>query len=125
MLADNRILKLDSAITRTMQLIDQPAKHDLTVQQIVTYLQPFNGNFTLQTCFLKGELPDHSLIDNTTDSEISAWLNILPQINPKDIMIYVIDRQTPLRTLQKISPDKMEDIANQARRLGFKVSVSC
>lgn len=124
MLADNRILKLDSAITDTMRKIDQPINHELTVEKITDYLCLFKGKFTLQTCFLKGQLQDGSPIDNTTEKEIEAWLNILTIIHPKDIMIYVIDRQTPLPTLQKISPDIMEMIALKARHLGFKVIVS-
>ncbi len=123
-LIDNRILKLDSAVTQTMRLIDIPNNQHLTVPQIIEYLQPFNGKFTLQTCFLRGTLNDGTIINNTTNKEIEAWLDILPQINPKDIMIYVIDRETPLKSLQKISPRKMEEIADKARQLGFKVSVS-
>lgn len=124
LLADNRILKLDSAITDTMRRIDQPTNPDLTVEIITDYLRMFNGNFTLQTCFLKGQLADGTPIDNTTESEINAWLNILPKINPKDIMIYVIDRLTPLPSLLKISRTEMEQIASRARKLGFEVSVS-
>ena len=54
-LCDNRILKLDSAIDATMRLIDQPVNSSLTVAQIEAYLSVFNGDFTLQTCFLRGE----------------------------------------------------------------------
>ncbi len=120
---DNRILKLDSALTPTMRLIDRPVMPQLTVEQIVDYLKMFDGNFTLQTCFLRG-MTDEGAVDNTTQQEISAWLNILPVIKPKDIMIYVIDRATPVKTLEKISPEKMQQIAQAARALGFKVSVS-
>lgn len=128
MMADNRILKLDSAINTTMKLIDRPVDHHLTVEKIVEYLKLFNGDFTLQTCFLSGQVPaeDGMMvdIDNTTDTEVEAWLKILPAVNPKEIMIYVIDRETPVRSLNKISPDIMHRIASQAEQTGFHVIVS-
>ena len=65
LLCDNRILKLDSAIDTTMQLIDKPVNQHLTVAQIVQWLSLFEGNFTLQTCFLRGEY-EGRVIDNTT-----------------------------------------------------------
>lgn len=123
MMIENRILKLDSAIDATMQAIDQPVNKQLKVQTIIDYLKQFDGDFTLQTCFLRGH-NGNIQIDNTTDEEVDAWLNILPIIHPKDIMIYVIDRATPVETLEKISRKKMEQIADRARQLGFNVSVS-
>jgi len=125
---DNRILKLDSALTPTMRLIDRPVSKQLTVEQIVDYLKMFDGDFTLQTCFLRGmvETDDEKIVmvDNSTPVEVEAWLQLLPHIRPKDIMIYVIDRATPVKSLEKISPDKMESIAQSARSMGFHVSVS-
>ncbi len=118
MLADKRILKLDSAIDSTMHLIDQPVNTSLTVASIVEMLKQFNHDFTLQTCFLKGTCQNHE-IDNTTPEELDAYYRLVRQIAPKEIMIYVIDRTTPCTTLQKISPEKMQEIANTLRSLGF------
>lgn len=122
-MADNRILKLDSAVDDTMQLIDQPVNHDLTVKQIAEYLTAFNHDFTLQTCFLKG-IYNESVVDNTTPCELSLYYQLVGQIAPKDIMIYVIDRQTPCRTLEKIDKQKMEEIASVLRKMGYPVTVS-
>ena len=44
LLCDNRILKLDSAIDTTMQLIDKPVNQHLTVAQIVQWLSLFELN---------------------------------------------------------------------------------
>lgn len=122
-LADNRILKLDSAIDHTMRLIDQPQNRQLTVGHIQTMLVQFNHDFTLQTCFLRGEYKGET-IDNTTDEELKAYYSLVGELAPKDIMIYVIDRQTPLTTLNKVEPEKMNEIAQVLRRMGFGVSVS-
>ena len=72
MLCDNRILKLDSAIDTTMRLIDRPSNNELTVAAIVERLKAFEGQFTLQTCFLRGDYYG-TPIDNTTPDELQAW----------------------------------------------------
>lgn len=120
---DNRILKLDSAIDSTMQLIDRPVNHDLTVEQIIQYLEPFDGDFTLQTCFLRGEVPGGA-IDNTTAAELDAWYKAVYRLQPKQIMIYIIDRATPVKTLEKISREQMETIAAPLREKGYDVIIS-
>lgn len=122
-LCDNRILKLDSAITSTMRLIDKPINHSLTVEQIVERLSVFNGDFTLQTCFLTGEY-EGRIIDNTTPEELAAWYRAVDYLHPKQVMIYVIDRATPLKTLSKIPLDKMNEIAAPLREKGIEVIVS-
>lgn len=123
LLCDNRILKLDSAIDTTMQLIDKPVNQHLTVAQIVQWLSLFEGNFTLQTCFLRGEY-EGRVIDNTTPKELSAWYQIVYILHPKQVMIYVIDRATPLQTLSKVPADEMEAIAAPLREKGIDVIVS-
>ena len=127
MRCDNRILKLDSAIDRTMRLIDRPVNEQLTVRQIVGYLAQFDGDFTLQTCFLRGEVPDTDAtvhIDNTVPEELDAWYKAVDELRPKSIMIYVIDRATPVKTLEKISREQMESIAAPLRDKGYEVIVS-
>lgn len=122
LLCDNRILKLDSAIDATMQLIDKPVNHNLTVEQIAQWLLLFNGDFTLQTCFLRGEYHGQ-IIDNTTPEELSAWYAMIKRLHPKQVMIYVIDRATPLETLSKVPAHKMEAIATPLREQGIDVIV--
>lgn len=123
LLCDNRILKLDSAIDTTMQLIDKPVNQHLTVAQIVQWLSLFEGNFTLQTCFLRGEY-DGRVIDNTTHEELDAWYQAVNILHPKQVMIYVIDRATPLQTLSKVPAEEMEAIAAPLREKGIDVIVS-
>lgn len=123
MLCDNRILKLDSAIDTTMRLIDQPVNHQLTVAQVMEWLRIFDGDFTLQTCFLKGDYHGQ-VIDNTTPHELNAWYQAVDIMRPKQVMIYVIDRATPLQTLEKIPAEQMQAIAQPLRDKGFDVIVS-
>ena len=122
-ICDNRILKLDSAVDSTMHLIDKPVNRQLTVRQIAEWLTAFKGDFTLQTCFLRGEYQGQ-IIDNTTPQELQAWYDMVEYLHPKQVMIYVIDRATPLKTLEKIPAEKMELIAAPLREKGLDVIVS-
>lgn len=120
---DNNILKLDSAFTETIRLINAPNIPSFTAEQLIENLQKFNGNLIIQTMFLRGS-HDGQTVDNTTPREIDAWLDALQKIRPQKVMIYTIDRQTPEKALEKIPAEQMNAIADRARALGFEVSVS-
>ena len=122
-LCDNRILKLDAATDTMMRRIDKPVNEQLEVKTIIRYLAQFKGDFTLQTCFLRGE-HNGEIIDNTTPEELAAWYQVVDELKPKQIMMYVIDRKTPEEHLEKISPDEMERIATPLRQKGYDVIVS-
>ena len=122
-LCDNRILKLDAGTDTMMRRIDLPVNEHLTVAQIVAWLQQFDGDFTLQTCFLRGA-HNGEIIDNTTPEELEAWYQAVDSLHPKQIMIYVIDRKTPEENLQKISREEMESIAAPLIAKGYDVSIS-
>ena len=122
-LCDNRILKLDAATDEMMQRIDLPVNKNLTVNTIMEWLKQFNGDFTLQTCFLRGE-HNGQILDNTRDKQLTAWYEAVDILHPKQIMIYVIDRKTPEENLQKISRAEMESIAAPLVAKGYDVIIS-
>ena len=122
-MCDNRILKLDAATDEMMRRIDLPVNEHLTVTTIMEWLAQFDGDFTLQTCFLRGE-HDGKTIDNTTPDELNAWYRAVDTLRPKQIMIYVIDRKTPEENLSKISREEMESIAAPLIAKGYNVSIS-
>lgn len=122
-LCNNRILKLDSATDAMMRIIDRPVNKQLTVATLMDWLKQFDGDFTLQTCFLRGEHAGQ-VIDNTTPEELAAWYEAVETLRPKQIMIYVIDRKTPEEHLEKISREEMDAIAAPLVAKGFNVSVS-
>lgn len=122
-LCDNRILKLDAATDTMMRRIDQPVNKALDVQTLTGWLKQFDGDFTLQTCFLRGE-HNGEPIDNTTEEELNAWYRVVEMLRPKQVMIYVIDRKTPEEHLEKIPRERMEEIAAPLREQGIDVIVS-
>jgi wyosine [tRNA(Phe)-imidazoG37] synthetase (radical SAM superfamily) len=120
---DNNILKFDSAIERTMQLIDRPTTKYLQVSWLVEHLKKFEGHLIIQTMFLRGEFEGEHF-DNSTDMEVDAWIAALEEIKPQKVMIYTIDRETPATKLEKVGREELELIADKARKFGFEVSVA-
>lgn len=120
---DNNILKLDSVLDSRIRLIDCPNSPSFTFSKLITGLKRFNGNLIIQTMFLKGEHEGKS-VDNTTEEEVNGWIEALKAIRPKQVMIYTIDRETPVKNLCKTSEEEMNAIADRARTEGFDVSVS-
>ena len=122
-LCDNRILKLDAATDTMMRRIDMPVNEHLNVTQLMAWLEQFDGDFTLQTCFLRGE-HNGQVIDNTSPEELDAWYKAVQRLRPKQVMIYVIDRKTPEEHLEKISRAEMEAIAAPLTAQGFTIHIS-
>jgi len=120
---DNNILKFDSAIDRTMKLMNCPVGKQINVEWFIEHLKKFEGRLTIQTMFLRGEFKGETF-DNTTATEVEAWLNAMDEIQPQEIMIYSLDREAPTKTLQQITVDELNAIAEKARLRGFNVSVA-
>ncbi len=119
---DNNILKLDSAFDATVQLVNKP-QGSYTVARTVELLKAFNGELILQTMFLRGEYLGKR-VDNTTEEEVSAWLKLVEEIRPKQVMVYSLDRDTPCQTLEKVEKDELRLIAERVEALGIKCSVA-
>lgn len=120
---DMNIMKLDSAFDETVRRLDRPVGKTFTVRWLIEQLKKFEGNLIIQTMFLRGVV-DGEVLDNTTDREVEAWIEALKEVNPRQVMIYTIDRETPTLGLQKISLEELESIADKARAAGFDVSTA-
>lgn len=120
---DNPILKLDSAFDRTARLIDRPNAPSYSVEKQVAQYKKFQGNFILQTMFLKG-IFEGKEIDNTTEEEVSAWLALVRELQPREVMIYTIDRETAARGLEKVPLAVLQNIAVRVAESGIKTNVA-
>ena len=119
---DNNILKLDSAFDETVQLVNKP-QGAYTVARTVELLKAFDGNFILQTMFLRGEYLGKR-VDNTTEEEVAAWLKLVAQMRPKQVMVYSLDRDTPCQTLENVEKEELRKIAERVEALGITCSVA-
>jgi wyosine [tRNA(Phe)-imidazoG37] synthetase (radical SAM superfamily) len=120
---DMNILKLDSAFNSTVKVHNQPNKH-LDVAELINNLAGFGGKLIIQTLFLRGKFRE-TLINNTTEEELSAWLKAIEKIRPSEVMIYTISRDTPVGgELTKVPAGELAKIARRVEKLGIKTQVS-
>ena len=119
---DNNILKLDSAFDATVQLMNKP-QGSYTVRGIVDLMKLFEGRLIVQTMFLRGEYLGQK-VDNTTDEEVTAWLELVKEIAPRQVMVYSLDRDTPCQTISKVEKDELREIAKRVEALGIECSVA-
>lgn len=122
-LIENNVLKLDAGTNELFHLINRPAS-TLHIDEVIDYYSQFKGTSIIQTMFLRGRVND-DVIDNTTDAEITLWLEHIKKIKPEWVMIYVIDRIPPFTTLEKIDKSTMQRIAAQVESTGFKADIYC
>ena len=83
----------------------------------------FDGEFILQTMFLRGEY-NGQLVDNTTEEEVTAWLEIVKELRPSRVMVYSLDRDTPCKTLVKVEREELQQIAKRVEALGIECPVA-
>ena len=62
-------------------------------------------------------------MDNATE-EVVAWLELVRALHPREVMIYTIDRETPVKGLEKVSYEELQQIADRVGQLGIKTNVA-
>jgi wyosine [tRNA(Phe)-imidazoG37] synthetase (radical SAM superfamily) len=120
--ADMNVMKLDSGIEETIRYINCP-RGDFSIQKLIYALQRFRGKVIIQTLFFRGKYKDR-IIDNTTEAEINAWLEVIRQIRPEGVMIYSIARDTAVEGLERINANQLNSIALRLEQTGIDVQVT-
>lgn len=123
MKVDNNILKLDTVYMPFIEMVDRPVDTYYDVDLLVAQMARFKGHCIIQTMFLCGQV-DGKDVSNVGDSFVEPWIEKLKIISPKMVMVYTIDRETPLRTLKKASREDLDGIADKVRKAGIVCSVS-
>lgn len=114
---DNPIMKIDAPSNELIARINKPAPgYDLA--RVIDGLRRFNGNFILQTMFLRS-----SDYDSSDSAAIAAWMDIVRDLRPREVMVYTIDRETPQEGLQKFSVEEMKSLVKPLTDEGFSVQI--
>ena len=122
MLVDNNIQKLDTVNADYINKVDRPTgAYD--VNKIVEQLKAFNGRVVIQTMFLKG-MSNGVDVNNTGDEYVQPWLKAVKYIQPREVMIYTIDRETPDHDLQKATHEELDAIRDQVIAAGIPCTAS-
>ena len=116
--ADNPIMKLDTVSSEYIHRVDRPQGH-YKVEAIIELLAMMTPKVIIQTMFMSG-----IGVDNTGDDYVRPWLEAIQHIAPRQVMIYTIDRETPVEGLNKAQPAVLDGIAEKVRALGIDCSVS-
>lgn len=93
-----------------------------SLANIINNLKLFEKNLIIQTLFIRGTHEGIN-IDNTTQEEISALLELYWEIRPDEVQVYTTARDTPISTLNKVPLSDLESIAAKIEELGIKNSV--
>lgn len=115
---DNPILKIDAPTTELASRINRPAP-GYSVEAVVESLKRFDGDFILQTMFLRSED-----FDSSSPEVLDGWMDIVRTLRPRGVMVYTIDRETPLAGLGKFSCDEMAAMVAPLVEEGFSIKIS-
>ena len=114
---DNPILKIDASSDELVEKINKPVG-TYRLADIVEALKGFEGNFVLQTMFLKS--PE---FDTAVNEALGRWMEIVRELKPREIMVYTIDRETPDKSLGKYTVEEMKTFVQPLLDEGFKIQI--
>lgn len=121
---DNAILKLDSAIDPTIRVLDRPTLPHFDAATVTARLKDMGQDAIIQTMMLRGSYEGQT-VDNTTEDEIQALIKAYKLIQPREIMLYSIDRATPAQELTNIPKEELTQIGRRIENeTGIPVMVS-
>ena len=114
---ENPILKIDASDDGLIALINKPAGN-YRLEDVVGWMKEFGGDFILQTMFLRSDDFDLSAPD-----QLAGWMDIVRYLNPREVMVYTIDRETPDKSLGKYTVDEMRTFVAPLIDEGYKIQI--
>ncbi len=114
---DNPIMKIDAPTNELVEKINKPAP-GYDVSRVVEALKKFNGDFILQTMFLKSKD-----FDSSSPEVLNGWMDIVRLLKPREVMAYTIARPTPEEGLQKFTVEEMRTILRPLMEEGFNLLI--
>ena len=118
MKVDNPILKIDAPSQALAAIVNRPAPgYDL--EKVVSAMEALDGNFILQTMFLRA--PG---FDSSSEEVLSGWKEIVRRVRPRKIMVYTIARETPMKGLLKFTREEMVLAVSDLVEEGFDLQIN-
>ena len=117
MRVDNPILKIDASSDELVRKINKPVG-SYSLAEIVDNLRKFEGRFILQTMFLRS--PE---FDSASPEALEAWMDIVRELKPREVMVYTIDRETPDKSLEKYTVEQMREMVRPLIDEGYSIQI--
>ncbi len=117
---DNPIMKIDAPSDKLAALINNPAP-GYSIARTVEALKRFEGDFILQTMFLKIKGEDRFVFDSGAPDTLQPWMDIVRTLKPRLVQVYSIDRPTPAENLVKYSVEEMQELVRPLLQEGFNI----
>lgn len=114
---DNPILKIDASQQELVEQINKPVG-TYRLDDVLENMKKFEGNFILQTMFLKS-----ADFDTVASGALEAWMDIVRMLKPRQVMVYTIDRETPDKSLEKYTVEEMTAMVQPLLDEGFDIQV--
>ncbi|MBO6045414.1 MAG: radical SAM protein [Bacteroidales bacterium] len=114
---DNPILKIDAPTTELARRINRPAL-GYRVEDVVEALKRFEGDFVMQTMFLRS-----ADFDSSSPEVLGGWMDIVRTLHPREVMVYTIDRETPQEGLVKFTAEEMRELVRPLSEEGFIIQI--
>lgn len=114
---DNPTMKIDAPTNDLVEKINHPAP-GYDINKVVEALKQFNGEFILQTMFLKSKD-----FDSSSPEVLNGWMDIVRLLKPREVMVYTIDRPTPEEGLQKFTVEEMRRLVQPLIDEGFLIQI--
>ncbi len=115
---DNPILKIDCALQPLAQIMNRPSP-GYSVERTVERLIGFGHDFVMQTMLVTG-----SVVDNTTPEALQAWYDVVRRTAPREIMLYSVERDTPVDGICRVGEEKLREAAAPLIAEGFNVKIN-
>lgn len=115
---DAPILKLDAPTDERVRKING-ALPSFRVDDVVKGMKRFEGDFILQTMFLKSDD-----FDSLEPQMLAKWMDIVREIRPRLIMAYTIARPTPQSGLSAYSAAQIREALKPLEDDGFKIQIN-
>lgn len=115
---DAPILKLDAPTDERARMING-ALPSFRVDDVVKGMKRFEGDFILQTMFLKSDD-----FDSLEPQMLAKWMDIVRELRPRLIMAYTIARPTPQSGLSAYSATQIREALKPLEDEGFKIQIN-
>ncbi len=115
---DNPILKLDAADDASVRAVNGPQGR-YRVADVIAGMRRFEGDFILQTMFLRG--PG---FDSSAPEVLLPWMDVVRDLRPRKVMVYTLAREAPAQGLEAFTAAQMRALVRPLLEEGFDIQIN-